>query len=64
MVLADIVAKKFLRTGEQLIQDQVLLASIHKTLPRYRVEDFLTATQFAPEGEKLLRLAAIRIAKA
>jgi hypothetical protein len=45
-------------------QARAYLASIHKTLPRYRVEDFLTAMQFAPEGEKLFRLAAKRIAKA
>jgi tetratricopeptide (TPR) repeat protein len=37
------------------------LAAIRKTLPRYRVDDFLTAMQFDPEGEKLFRLAAKRI---
>jgi DNA-binding SARP family transcriptional activator len=37
------------------------LASIHKTLPRYRIDDFLTAMQFAPEGERLFREAAKRI---
>ena len=37
------------------------LAAIRKTLPHYRVDDFLTAMQFAPEGEKLFRLGAKRI---
>jgi DNA-binding SARP family transcriptional activator len=37
------------------------LASIRKSLPRYRVDDFLSAMQFAPEGEKLFREAAKRI---
>jgi Flp pilus assembly protein TadD len=37
------------------------LAAIHKTLPRYRVDDLLTAMQFAPEGEKLFREGPRRI---
>jgi DNA-binding SARP family transcriptional activator/Flp pilus assembly protein TadD len=37
------------------------LAALHKALPRYRVDDFLTAMQFAPEGEKLFREGAKRI---
>ena len=37
------------------------LASIRKTLPRYRVEDFLTAMQFAPEDAKLFRQGAKQI---
>jgi DNA-binding SARP family transcriptional activator/TolB-like protein len=40
------------------------LAAIHKTLPRYQVDNFLTAMQFAPEGEKLFRQGAKVIAKA
>jgi hypothetical protein len=36
-------------------------ASIHKTLPRYRVADLLAAMQFEPEGEKLFRDGAKRI---
>jgi DNA-binding SARP family transcriptional activator/TolB-like protein len=34
------------------------LAAIRKTLPRYRVADFLTAMQFAPEDAKLFRQGA------
>jgi tetratricopeptide (TPR) repeat protein len=37
------------------------LASIHKRLPHYRVAHFLSAFQFAPEGEKLFREGAKRI---
>ena len=33
------------------------MAAIHKTLPRYRVDDFLTAMRFAPEGAALFRRA-------
>ena len=36
------------------------LASIRKALPRYRVDDFLTAMHFAPDGESLFRKAAER----
>ncbi len=36
------------------------LASIHKALPHYRVDDFLTAMRFDPEGERLFREAAQR----
>jgi tetratricopeptide (TPR) repeat protein len=39
------------------------LAAIHKDLPHYRVDDFLTAMQFAPEGETLFREGARLIAK-
>ena len=38
------------------------MAAIHKRLPDYRVDDFLTAMQFAPEGAALFREAAKRIA--
>jgi DNA-binding SARP family transcriptional activator len=37
------------------------LASIHRALPRYRIDDFLTAMRFAPEGESLFRKGAKRI---
>jgi DNA-binding SARP family transcriptional activator len=39
------------------------LASIHKTIPRYRVDDFLTAMQFGPDDAKLFRKAAKDIAE-
>ena len=37
------------------------LAAIHKTLPRYRVDDFLAAMQFEPQGTALFREAAKRV---
>ena len=37
------------------------LAAIHKTLPRYNVEDFLTAMQFDAAGAALFRAAEKRI---
>ena len=41
-----------------------MLAAIHKTLPRYRVADFLAALQFAPDGAALFRKGAKRIGMA
>jgi TolB-like protein/DNA-binding winged helix-turn-helix (wHTH) protein len=37
------------------------MASIHKTIPRYRVDDFLTAMQFGPDDAALFRKAAKRL---
>jgi hypothetical protein len=37
------------------------LAAIRKSLPRYGVDDFLAAMQFAPEDERLFRDSAKRI---
>jgi len=37
------------------------LAAIRKKLPRYRIDDFLAAMQFAPDGAVLLRKAAKHI---
>jgi DNA-binding SARP family transcriptional activator len=37
------------------------LAAIRKTLPHYGVDDFLTAMQFAPEGERLFLKGAKRL---
>jgi DNA-binding SARP family transcriptional activator len=37
------------------------MAAIRKTLPNYRVDDFLTAMQFDPEGAALFREGAKRI---
>lgn len=42
-------------------QARTYLAEIHKTLPRYGIADYLTAMQFAPEGEALFRKAALQI---
>jgi hypothetical protein len=36
-------------------------AAIRRALPQYRVGDFLTAMQFAPEDQRLFREAAKRI---
>lgn len=40
---------------------RVLIASIHKTLPNYTVEDFLASFRFGPDDEVLFRKAAKRI---
>ena len=40
---------------------RTLLASIHKTLPDYRVDDFLAAFRFEPDAVALFRKAAKRI---
>ena len=42
----------------------VLVASIHKTIPHYRVDDFLAAFRFEPQGAALFRKAAKRIGMA
>jgi DNA-binding SARP family transcriptional activator/Tfp pilus assembly protein PilF len=36
-------------------EGRAYVATIHKALPSYRVDDFLTAMQFGPEGERLYR---------
>jgi tetratricopeptide (TPR) repeat protein len=46
----------------RLEEARAQLAAIHKTLPRYRVDDFLATMQFGPEGDKLFRQAAKLIA--
>jgi TolB-like protein/Flp pilus assembly protein TadD len=55
------IAAFSLALAGRLDEARTHLASIHKTLPRYRVDDFLTAMQFAPEGERLFREGAKRI---
>ena len=45
----------------RLDEARACLATIHQTLPRYRVDDFLAAMQFAPEGERLFLEGAKRI---
>jgi TolB-like protein/tetratricopeptide (TPR) repeat protein len=45
----------------RLDEARAYLARIRKTLPGYRVEDFLKAMQFAPDGAKLFRESAKRI---
>jgi hypothetical protein len=55
------IAAFSLALAGRLDEAHAYLASIRRTLPHYRVGDFLTAMQFAPEGEKLFREAAKRI---
>jgi TolB-like protein len=43
---------------------RAMAVSIHKTLPRYRVDDSLAAFRFAPDGAALFRKAAKRIGMA
>ena len=45
----------------RLEEARAYMAAIHKTLPSYRVDNLLTAMQFAPEGAALFRRAAKRI---
>jgi DNA-binding SARP family transcriptional activator/tetratricopeptide (TPR) repeat protein len=55
------IAAFSLALAGRLDEARTHLASIHATLPRYRVDDFLTAMQFAPEGQQLFREAAKRL---
>jgi tetratricopeptide (TPR) repeat protein len=45
----------------RLDEARALMAAIHKALPNYGVDHFLTAMKFAPEGAALFREAAKRI---
>ena len=55
------IAAFSLALAGRLDEARAYLAAIHKTLPRYRVDDFLTAMRFAPEGERPFREGAKRI---
>ncbi len=55
------IAALSLALAGRLDEARAYLASIHRTLPRYGVDDFLTAMQFAPEGEQLFREGAKRL---
>ena len=55
------IAAYCLALAGRLDEARAYLAAIRKTLPHYRVDDFLTAMQFAPEGAALFREAAKRI---
>jgi DNA-binding SARP family transcriptional activator len=57
------IAALSLTLAGRLDEARTHLAAIHAMLPRYRVDDFLTAMQFSPDGEKLFREAAKRIGK-
>jgi DNA-binding SARP family transcriptional activator len=56
------IAAYSLALAGRLDEARTYMAAIHKTLPNYRVGDFLAAMQFAPEGAALFRRAAKRIA--
>jgi len=55
------IAAYSLALAGRLDEARSYMTSIHKKLPRYRVDDFLTAMQFAPEDAALFREAAKRI---
>ena len=58
------IAAYCLALAGRLDEARVYMAAIHKTLPGYRVDDFLTAMQFAPEDAALFREGAKRIGAA
>ena len=55
------IAACSLALAGRLDEAHIHLAAIRKTLPRYGIDDFLAAMQFAPDGEGLFREAAQRI---
>ncbi|MGZ3509820.1 MAG: BTAD domain-containing putative transcriptional regulator [Vulcanimicrobiaceae bacterium] len=55
------IAAFSLALAGRLDEARAYLASIHKMLPHYRVDDLLTAMHFEPDAEKLFRDAANRI---
>ena len=58
------IAAYSLALAGRLDEARTYAAAIRKTLPDYRVEDFLTAMQFAPEGAALFRKGARQIGMA
>ena len=55
------IAALSLALADRLDEARRYLATIHESLPRYGIGDFLTAMHFAPEGERLFREAARRV---
>jgi len=55
------IAALSLGLAGRLDEARQFLANIRETLPSYRVNDFLTAMQFAPDGVELFRQGARRI---
>jgi TolB-like protein/uncharacterized protein YukE len=55
------IASYSLALAGRLEEARAHMAAIHKSLPSYRVDDFLTAMRFAPDGAALFREAAARI---
>ena len=56
------IAAYTLALAGRLDEARSYVAAIHRTLPHYRVDDFLTAMQFDAEGERLFREGAARMA--
>lgn len=56
------IAAYCLALAGRLDEARNFIAAIHRTLPRYGIEDFLTAMHFSPEPERLFREGARRIA--
>ena len=55
------IAAYCLALAGSLDEARAYVAAIHKTLPRYRVADFLRAFRFDPHGAALFRKGARRI---
>jgi DNA-binding SARP family transcriptional activator len=55
------IAAHCLALAGRLEEGRAFAATIHRTLPSYSVEDFLTTFQFAPEAQSLFREAAKHI---
>ncbi|HEV7373076.1 hypothetical protein, partial [Arenibaculum sp.] len=49
------IAALSLALAGRLDDARAYMATIHKTLPRYRIDDFLAAMKFDPDGEGLFR---------
>jgi hypothetical protein len=56
------IAAYSLALAGRLDEARAHLAAIHRTLPRYRIDDFLMGFHFGPEGAALFREGAKRIA--
>jgi hypothetical protein len=50
-----------LALADRIDEARTYITSIHKTLPRYGVDDFFAAFQFAPDSAVLFREGARRI---
>lgn len=55
------IAALSLALAGRLDEARAHLASIHETLRHYRIDDFITAMRFGPEGEALFRAGAKRL---
>jgi TolB-like protein len=55
------IAAYALALADRVDEGRAYLAAVRKAVPAYRVDDFLTAMHFAPEGAALFRKAAKRL---